>query len=1790
MQESSSVSLVLARDQIVEKVRTVVEVYAAARGASRGRPNPYSSLTALLQQMQREYEDRFLYELIQNAYDAHPPDAEGEIALLLDELEGEYGVLYVANGGEPFGLDNFEAICELAQSNKAPDQSIGNKGVGFKSVLQVCSWPEIYSRASSGSATFDGFCFEFARPDRYEELCDGDQELAEALRRDVAPYFLPVPIDELPASVERFADQGFATVIRLPLDSVAARAAARDRLVRLASETVPLHLFLPRLRRLEITRQHAEERSVVTLSRDATVIDDPLGDPYQRYELVDLGNQGEWFVSHRRVDAEEMAAAIEESVEAKDIDAAWRDWSEDAWVSVAVRRDGHPIEPRMYTYLPMEGEAEAPLHGHLHAPFSTKLARSAVSESVTLNARLLDHAARAATSAVIAFAADEGVLSPTALVDLLAWDENHHDRVTQSFTETGVDMKSAPVIPIHRLPDGRTRGGFDATFTWLYETDLLRPEVIARDAAAELVDGVIAGDRLARLDRYCRAFFGGGFVPSAETRAGWVASAAAAMLKRKAGHRTWDRFYGDIAVLFEDDPDALRGRRLLLGDDDTLHAPPADSQDFDQPLVFFPPARERSDDDEAVEGDFDLAPPVRLRRRLVLLNENLHWNRQDGRVRRATPARRFLQDNRLVRRFDTIDLLEHTERALASSSSTTLAREALSFAFRLYASARSIRESDLRRVNLRVPCGGRWFAASEAFFSAGWETDLAGELGELIERTSPVSDELAGVSSRLIDPPGQRPFSITNIVRWRKFLVAIGVRDGLWPHPVSHATDSCEGRDLRDPTSLIRRFGLSAEDAERWGAAVEAESRPIASHPYTSYRPTRPVAVLPGQRDYASFDDRTRDVWARLVVAGLERWGTTDLEVTWSRYLPRHRNDPDAIKWPGAIAAFLAETEWLPITEPGERRGEVFVRPREAWFYADTEGDRPPQFSPLVSTRIRRALSNTGIALKAMKSLGLGDWLDPEQCPRLLRHLASLLEQGFPESGQWAFRTSLLDAWARATSWDPGEFAEAMAEAPLVITRAGIFETVLSTQLDGEDLYVVPAGRSFSARVLEAGRLPLLTVHEADTQAVTALLASIVHEHVRTADTLTIEFVVDGRPFEPAAPAAKLVDGPYEWLPKLLLLVLEAKRSRFDTSSAKRRDEVIDKLNRIRLRHAGEVLVRVGDLTVTPSGPHREVVPIDDPFNPTLILRTQNGSEELAELVEIVPGLCEVLGITPYEDAIGRSIEKLIAMGVATPTPVDFARALHLDPARVGEVLSHLGEPMDALVTMIAPVVACFANHSVALRFLERRGAIDDDTALAGVLEGLLAGANAVDVHQLIAEARVAASLDDLRRALGIDFAQFNTALRELGGEYAPIRNEAGHAQALRHYVEVHREELLLRLRRRFVRAFREGRPLKDYIANRDLQALRPDPAWLDDHDVPPDELIAKHAARWTESLGEIPVAGVDTLLSLSRLRPANREVVASTTALAARCVLGWTRKNGMAAPDLWRTDEPVGHMLDHALQSGRLDFDLLDEGAVIELLVSSGHWPEGMPPSLDLSDLGLSAADLQEEQDAEARERRERLEQRRRISVDGQSFSAEHDGYEALANHIRSSIRPDLLTSGRRVARLGFMPATSPARRERIPGARGGVVRGPGLSDHQTTAIGLIGETVAYEWLRHRYPDVCTPSSWRSSYCETIGQPAGDDTLGYDLEIALKTVTIFFEVKATSGTDTIFELGESEVGKARDCTRSDRFDYRIVFITDVLDAGRRQLFLLPNPMDPTNRDRFRFPGSGLTCAFRFDS
>ncbi len=120
--------------------------------------NNYRQLYSLSEQFPHDYHDRFLVELIQNANDA---STGGEVRIVLDEISNGTPRLYVANQGKPFTPKNFEALCSLGLSDKDPMEAIGNKGLGFRSVLQICLEPHIYSAADGNSDEgFNGYCFK----------------------------------------------------------------------------------------------------------------------------------------------------------------------------------------------------------------------------------------------------------------------------------------------------------------------------------------------------------------------------------------------------------------------------------------------------------------------------------------------------------------------------------------------------------------------------------------------------------------------------------------------------------------------------------------------------------------------------------------------------------------------------------------------------------------------------------------------------------------------------------------------------------------------------------------------------------------------------------------------------------------------------------------------------------------------------------------------------------------------------------------------------------------------------------------------------------------------------------------------------------------------------------------------------------------------------------------------------------------------------------------------------------------------------------------------------------------------------------------------------------------------------------------------------------------------------------------------------------------------------------------------------------------------------------------------
>src|SRR5205823_4899956 len=98
-------------------------------------------------QISNDYRGRLVYELLQNADDAmsgHATLDDRIVFRLTDDA------LWVGNSGRPLNEPDVKGLCGIGASSKgeAADHrraSIGHKGMGFKSVLEITAAPEVIS-------------------------------------------------------------------------------------------------------------------------------------------------------------------------------------------------------------------------------------------------------------------------------------------------------------------------------------------------------------------------------------------------------------------------------------------------------------------------------------------------------------------------------------------------------------------------------------------------------------------------------------------------------------------------------------------------------------------------------------------------------------------------------------------------------------------------------------------------------------------------------------------------------------------------------------------------------------------------------------------------------------------------------------------------------------------------------------------------------------------------------------------------------------------------------------------------------------------------------------------------------------------------------------------------------------------------------------------------------------------------------------------------------------------------------------------------------------------------------------------------------------------------------------------------------------------------------------------------------------------------------------------------------------------------------------------------------------
>jgi hypothetical protein len=298
--------------------------------------------------VRQQYTGRYPFELLQNANDAaSDTGARGRAHFLLTDT-----ALIVADNGSGFGESQVKAICSLGRSSKGPGESVGHKGLGFKSVGEITDHPQVVS--VQASLQFNDAAVRAAVSEILGQLPVGQK---------LPIYAFPFAVEQSDlgpdtAAIEDLRSSGLTTVIRLPLrDGVERSTVEADLRFNLQSR---LLLFLPHVDHLELRGTSGDFSSHIVRDSDERV----------EHVLLETDDRSEeWFIYRASVTPEQ--AVLEP------LGDAWKEVKEVRFaVAIPINDRGQPRVDEtfpLHVYFPTD---ERPgLHVAIHAEWVLSMDR-----------------------------------------------------------------------------------------------------------------------------------------------------------------------------------------------------------------------------------------------------------------------------------------------------------------------------------------------------------------------------------------------------------------------------------------------------------------------------------------------------------------------------------------------------------------------------------------------------------------------------------------------------------------------------------------------------------------------------------------------------------------------------------------------------------------------------------------------------------------------------------------------------------------------------------------------------------------------------------------------------------------------------------------------------------------------------------------------------------------------------------------------------------------------------------------------------------------------------------------------------------------------------------------------------------------------------------------------------------------------------------------------------------------------------------------------------------------------
>jgi hypothetical protein len=1757
----------------------------------------YRTIFSLTDQIRHQYLGRFAHELLQNAHDAirwAPGWGDRRVRLEFIADDGEFGVVYAANDGQPFLEKNFNAIAKLGQSSKDPTKDIGHKGIGFRSVLQVTEAPEVYSRATADGDGFDGFCFKFdpeILPALNVALAELDAsgntlrwthagedfevpfERAEQLRavelrtvdeaRFLSAYKLPVPCRPRGEHLAALEREGFSTVVQLPLLDAGARDLAREVLSGLDGETM---LFLPEIRLLEVGagggmkrfgrhEASAGKRVDVTISAE--------------------GQDPRKFWLWRARFSTQGAAAAELGQATAKLGDQWKELTAPT-CSLAIERVKEPRAGRYYASLPTA--VSTGLAAHFDGPFFASIDRKSIQWDVALNAFLRRCLHRLCLNALQDLAG-RGSEEARAVIDVLSpvdstgafWVRTlapEIDRDPLVLTDLGwkrlTESRLLPIVP-------------DAAYL---DASRLRRAATTAAAFPPVADALES--RRTSLEALYRYFA----VPPPDDDG--IARVVEAAAKHLAAERdgTWLAFWKDVEKLLPQKAAILRERKVFVDEGGQLRAAGGE----DEPARLFTRDAPR-------EGE-DAVPPVpaALSHLIAFLSSQV----AEGGRRPLSPVLRYLQG--VVADFDRRSLIQRLVSAAVGKKgadpSDHLREEIVAWAVQLVRTARKDEGLLAEMADLPLPCVGGWFPARVALVGPGWPEvpARARGLGRRLDAFLGAADtpETRACRLRLLRPPSDPVWrGLAGVIE--PWLDRMQVFDGLPLHPlvgleISAKNPGTGQAQLREyPIPAAGPFALAWNT---WAVGPLCGFTPETSTHHKPYE-VKGLFTLPGLDAVMRGKPELRREFAVLVAASLPRWAGS-----WETCTVK-RNSTYPV--PSLLKQQLSSLGWITV-ELGD--AFEFLEPSKPWLVPRLTPRKRPAFEHLLPVAPElAAIIEAAAAAASLRRLGLRVYDDSGGAtpPGLLQALAEA-EPRVRDAQRKTWLAQIREAWSGVQPEIPG-----VLPTHAVVQR-GDAEVIVA--LAGETTYVPTSSYRTAPSSLYAAAAVLHMEAPAPEGQLIQALRRAYGDRVRPLSDLELEIFSGAERWDGLTQL--LIDSEHGWLVRFALAAAVHTGDRAVRTRGERFEEMRATLRATRIARVEDLRVRLaGDA----SEPHPQAA-FWVPEKKLLLWR----SKPRAPLEALAHPLQQALGRTAFQYQLRLGLKAADGVPGTPELCLEAAsRELEITPTDLAEVRDRLADDLVHCRSLLTPVVSLFGDPADVKRLLDA----ESEAALLDVLRAIHPPVEPAALLQLVREAPNVEKLgrELHRRAGGVaELGAWNGALASVGLE--PVRAT----------------DLADAWRRQFTAA---QTPLRAMVA-----ALAPDGtcyyALVDAMEAvkPTDELGLLYwsvpfrlvVERVVAPLrGRLPGAPLDDVIAAT-----------SATELAGRIELhgipaGRDPAEAFLGPNRTHGREILFGLLDAAIawcHRGGWDAGILLERERHEKSLAD-RIRDGLGPKRALADaelfslacevvpheeahggfwqaaaavegvaalrarVAITDEEIEEAERAAATAAEKARRKAREVKLLGATFDGAPDALADVWSYIDEGPGKDAV-SGPGVDLGSFAPlreALEPKSKS-VGGSGKGSGSGKGdpkMTDDQRKVIGFAGEALAFKFLRARYGEARVPTTaWVSSAAEVVtGSPGDtDDRLGYDFYIVDEGAPegpkeYFVEVKATLGDRCEFTLGSSQVRKAAEVAGDPGKRFVVLHITGLAMTPNPRL--LPNPYELENERFYQMVGEGQRIAYLAD-